>query len=303
MPCAGKIREELKQLHPDGNAGESLTPEASLRFGTLTQALKELEAGPGTDLVVAQETLPSAPFVAGALQRLDQALQPDAVTVRIEQRKRLQGEARAELHSRFHFPRFGAASLAVVASGLWSFAGGLWFPAHPGQIIREEVPADTTILAVRADTIFQLPLFLRPESLYGRIAISLIQLVALYAWLVFVLSWFFEQEDNALIDWILTEEAQHDLLAKVARKRPASSEGLVLTQADLALEAETYFRFHKWSRFLGAPRVTPSFIEATARFHVNAMLSSGILERIPELALRERFRVSDLIARGLQVNA
>jgi hypothetical protein len=275
-----EIRAELRDLHPDRNAGDFPDMKARERFSQLSSALAEIDADTGATSLVPLSTV--APMVSSIIEALGQAgqLEPHESALAAE-RQTLRVEAREEARHRFRLTRIGSGSIAAVVSGLWML------PPLTTAFGNDNVSG-----ALEASIIA--PLFAHPLSepiLFG---------VALYAWLFFALTWFMEQNDLARIDWVTTEEARGRFLRRAVLAARQRGDPDSVTRADLRDALGRGLRPTFPLRFLGARDVSASFLDRVTSQHVSELTAQGVLTPTEDVELSPRYRVDDGVAEELK---
>jgi len=274
-----EIRAQLRDLHPDRNAGDFADQNARERFSRLSTALAQIDADTAATSLVPIGTV--APMVSSIIEALGQSGQLDAQRSATAQRRALRVEAREEARHRFRLSRLGSGSLAAVASGLWSL------PTLVAGFGTDQVEG-----ALQASIIG--PIFAHPLSepiLFG---------VALYAWLFFALTWFMEQNDLARIDWVTTDEARGRLLRQAVLNARQRGDPDTITKADLRGALGSGLRPTWVLRLLGARDVSASFLDRVTTQHIGELTADGVLTPTGRAEISPRYYVDEQVAAALK---
>ena len=275
-----QIRAELRDLHPDRNAGDFAAPDARERFAQLSNALAEIDADSGATSLVPVATV--APMVSAIIDALGQAGQFEARGASpTAQRQVLRVEAREEARHRFRLSRIGSGSIATLVSGFWML-----------PLLTAAFGSDNASDALEASIIA--PMFAHPLSepiMFG---------VALYAWLFFALTWFMEQNDLARIDWVTTDEARGLLLKRSVLTARQRGDADTITKADLRSALGRGLRPTFLLRLLGARDVSASFLDRVTSLHVAELSAQQVLTPTRDTELSPRYSVDDNVAKELK---
>ena len=275
-----EIRAELRDLHPDRNAGDFADPGARERFAQLSNALAEIDSDTGATSLVPLSTV--APMVTAIISALGQAGQLEAREASPPaQRQALRVEAREEARHRFRLSRVGSGSIATLVSGLWMLPS---LTAAFGSDNASSAP-EASIIA---------PMFAHPLSepiMFG---------VALYAWLFFALTWFMEQNDLARIDWVTTDEARGLLLKRSVLAARQRGDADTITKADLRSALGRGLRPTFLLRLLGARDVSASFLDRVTGQHVEELTARRVLTPTGDTELSPRYLVDENVAKELK---
>ena len=275
-----EIRAELRDLHPDRNAGDFADPGARDRFAQLSNALAEIDSDTGATSLVPLSTV--APMVTAIIEALGQAGQLESRDASPPaQRQALRVEAREEARHRFRLSRVGSGSIAALVSGLWML-----------PTLTAAFGSDNASNALEASIIA--PMFAHPLSepiMFG---------VALYAWLFFALTWFMEQNDLARIDWVTTDEARGLLLKRSVLAARQRGDADTITKADLRSALGRGLRPTFLLRLLGARDVSASFLDRVTSLHVAELTAQSILTPTGDTELSPRYLVDENVAKELK---
>ena len=275
-----EIRAELRDLHPDRNAGDFADPGARDRFAQLSNALAEIDSDTGATSLVPLSTV--APMVTAIIEALGQAGQLESRDASPPaQRQALRVEAREEARHRFRLSRVGSGSIAALISGLWML-----------PTLTAAFGSDNASNALEASIIA--PMFAHPLSepiMFG---------VALYAWLFFALTWFMEQNDLARIDWVTTDEARGLLLKRSVLAARQRGDADTITKADLRSALGRGLRPTFLLRLLGARDVSASFLDRVTSLHVAELTAQSILTPTGDTELSPRYLVDENVAKELK---
>ena len=275
-----EIRAELRDLHPDRNAGDFADPGARDRFAQLSNALAEIDSDTGATSLVPLSTV--APMVTAIIEALGQAGQLESRDASPPaQRQALRVEAREEARHRFRLSRVGSGSIAALVSGLWML-----------PTLTAAFGSDNASNALEASIIA--PIFAHPLSepiMFG---------VALYAWLFFALTWFMEQNDLARIDWVTTDEARGLLLKRSVLAARQRGDADTITKADLRSALGRGLRPTFLLRLLGARDVSASFLDRVTSLHVSELTAQSVLTPTGDTELSPRYLVDENVAKELK---
>jgi hypothetical protein len=275
-----EIRAELRDLHPDRNAGDFRDRRARDRFSQLSTALAQIDSDSAATSLVPLSTV--APMVSAIVEALAQTGRLEARPVPVaEQRRVLRAEAREEAHHRFRLSRLGSGCAATVASGLWVL------PSATAALGNDNVSN-----ALQASIIA--PLFAHPMSepiLFG---------LALYGWLFFALTWFMEQNDLARIDWVTTDAARGLLLKRAVLAARQRGDADSITKGDLRDALGRGLRPTWVLRLLGARDVSASFLDRVTTQHLDELTGQGVLAPAGEVELSPRYQVDERVAEQLK---
>lgn len=275
-----EIRAELRDLHPDRNAGDFKDVASRERFTQLSTALAEIDSdGAPTSLVPISTVAPLVTSIVEALGQVARLEAPRASPV--AERQALRAEAREEARYRFRLSRLGSGCLATLASGLWVLPS-----------LATAIGNDNVSNALQASIIA--PIFANPLSeplLFG---------LALYAWLFFGLTWFMEQNDLRRIDWVTTDEARGMLLKRAVLAARQRGEMDSITKGDLRTALGNGLRPTLVLRLLGARDVSASFLDRVTTQHVSELTSQGVIEPAEEVEISPRYRIDERVGEGLQ---
>lgn len=275
-----EIRAELRDLHPDRNAGDFADTRARDRFNQLSTALAQIDTDTAATSLVPVSTV--APMVTSIIQALGQVAPLDGREASPSaQRQALRREARDEARHRFRLSRVGSGSVAAVLSTLWVLP-----------------PLTSAFGTERASDALQAsilgPLFAQPLSepiLFG---------LALYAWLFFALTWFMEQNDLARIDWVTTDEARGLLLRRAVLAARQRGDAETVTKADVRNALGRGLRPTLVLRLLGARDVSASFLDGVTSQHIDELTAGGVLIPTDDVELSPRYRVDENVAKELK---
>lgn len=275
-----EIRAELRDLHPDKNAGDFSNVDARERFAQLSTALAELDSdGVATSLVPLSTV---APMVTAIIEALGQAGQLQAREESpAAQRQAMRIEAREEAKHRFRLSRVGSVTIAALVSGLWMM-----------PTVLAAWGSESTSSAVQASIIG--PLFAQP--LFEPLSFG----IALYAWMFFALTWFMEQNDLARIDWVTTDQARGVLLKRAVLSARQRGDADSLTKADLRDAVGRSFRPPFVLRLLGARDVSASFLDGVVNQHVGELTAQRVLMPSDDAELSPRYVLAESVAADLK---
>jgi hypothetical protein len=275
-----EIRAELRDLHPDRNAGDFADTGARERFNQLSTALAQIDSDTGATSLVPLATV--APMVGAIIEALGQAGQLEAREPSpAAQRQALRVEARDEARHRFRLSRLGSGSVAAVLSTLWALP-----PLT--SAFGNEGASDALQASILG------PLFAHPLSepiLFG---------MALYAWLFFALTWFMEQNDLSRIDWVTTDEARGLLLRRAVLAARQRGDADTITKADVRSALGRGLRPTLALRLLGARDVSASFLDGVTNQHVAELTAQGVLTHTGDVELSPRYLVDENVAKDLK---
>lgn len=275
-----EIRAELRDLHPDRNAGDFVDVDARDRFTSLSTALAEIDSdGAATSLVPISTVAPLVTSIVAALGQTGhlEARRDSAAA----QRQALRTEAREEARYRFRLSRLGSGCAATLASGLWMLPS-----------ISTAFGNDNVSSALQASIIA--PIFAHPLSepiLFG---------LALYGWLFFALTWFMEQNDLTRIDWVTTDEARGLLLTRAVMTARQRGDTDSITRTDLRTALGRGLRPTIVLRLLGARDVSASFLDRVTTLHLSELSAQGVLTPSEDVELSPRYRLDENIATELK---
>jgi hypothetical protein len=274
------IRAELRDLHPDRNAGDFTDAPARERFAQLSTALAAIDSdGSATSLVPLNTVAPMVSSIIAALGQAGQLQKRDESPA--AQRHAIRAEAREEARYRFRLSRLGSGMAAALASALWML------PA-----VTTAFGSDNVSSALQASIIA--PMFAHPLSeplLFG---------VALYGWLFFALTWFMEQNDLARIDWVTTDEARGLLLKRAVLGARQRGDADTITKADLRAALGRGLKPTFVLRLLGARDVSASFLDRVTTQHTAELTAQGILVPTGDVELSPRYHLDDNVADALK---
>ncbi len=275
-----QIRAELRDLHPDRNAGDFSAPEARERFAQLSNALVEIDSDTSATSLVPVSTV--APMVTAIIEALGQAgqLEPREASS-TAQRQAIRVEAREEARHRFQLSRIGSGFVAALVTGLWLL-----------PMVTAAFGSDSVSNALQASILA--PMFAHPLSepiLFG---------LALYGWLFFALTWFMEQNDLARIDWVTTDEARGLLLKRAVIAARQRGDADSITKSDLRNALGRGLRPTFVLRLLGARDVSASFLDRVTGQHVAELTGQRILIPTGGPELSPRYFVDENVAKELK---
>jgi len=275
-----EIRAELRDLHPDRNAGEFADGHARERFNQLSTALAQIDADTAATSLVPLSTV--APMVSSIIEALSHAGRLEARDASpAAERQALRLEARDEARHRFRLSRVGSGSVAAVLSMLWALPP-----------LTSAFGSENASQALQASILG--PVFAHPLSepvLFG---------LALYAWLFFALTWFMEQNDLARIDWVTTDEARGLLLRRAVLAARQRGDADTITKADVREALGRGLRPSVVLRLLGARDVSASFLDGVTSQHVAELTAQGVLTPTGEVELSPRYLVEENVAKELK---
>lgn len=274
-----EIRAELRDLHPDRNAGDFADVQARERFTRLSTALAEIDSdGAVTSLVPISTVAPLVTSIVAALGQTGQfESRGDSAAA---QRTALRIEARDEARYRFHLSRLGSGCAATLASVMWML------PSLTTALGNDNVSG-----ALQASIIG--PIFAYPLSepiFFG---------LALYGWLFFALTWFMEQNDLRRIDWVTTDEARGTLLKRAVMTARQRGDTASITRRDLRSALGRGLRPTLVLRLLGVRDVSASFLDRVATLHLSELGAQGVVSPAEDVELSPRYHLDDNIAAEL----
>ena len=276
-----QIRAELRDLHPDRNAGDFSAPEARERFAQLSNALVEIDSDTSATSLVPVSTV--APMVTAIIEALGQAgqLEPREASS-TAQRQAIRVEAREEARHRFQLSRIGSGFVAALVTGLWLL-----------PMVTAAFGSDSVSNALQASILA--PMFAHPLSepiLFG---------LALYGWLFFALTWFMEQNDRSRIDWVTTDAARGALMRRAIASARVRGEQDSITKADLRDAVGSRFRPIFALRALGVRDVTASFLDRVVGHHITELVAQGALTPSESASLSPRYLIAESVTSELNL--
>ena len=275
-----EIRAELRDLHPDRNAGDFADVASRERFTELSTALAQIDSdGAATSLVPISTVAPMVTAIIDALGQAGQ-LEPREATV-AEQRHAIRVEAREEACYRFRLSRLASGFAASLFSGLWLLPQ-----------LTQAFGSENATNALQASLIA--PLFSHPLSepiLFG---------VALYAWLFFALTWFMEQNDLRRIDWVTTDEARGLLLKRAVLAARQRGDADTVTKADIRNALGRGLRPSFVLRLLGARDVSASFLDRVTSQHASELTAHRILTPSDDAELSPRYHIDENVSEEIK---
>lgn len=275
-----EIRAELRDLHPDRNAGDFADGRARERFNQLSTALAQIDADTGATALVPLATV--APMVSSIIEALGHAGALEArETSPAAERQMLRLEARDEARHRFRLSRIGSGSVAALLSTLWALP--------PLTTAFGNESASDALQASILGPIFAHPL--SEPILFG---------LALYAWLFFALTWFMEQNDLARIDWVTTDEARGLLLQRAVLTARQRGDADTVTKSDVRNALGRGLRPSFVLRLLGARDVSASFLDGVTTQHVAELTAQGVLTPTGDVELSPRYVVDENVAKDVK---
>lgn len=249
------------------------------RIVRLSTALAEVESAAGGAALVPVEAV--APLVSAIVDALAPATHaPTAGGTLATQRRAVCVEAVDEARSRYRLSRVGSGSIATVASGLWLLPQLV--TAFGGEAVVAVL--QTSLLA---------PLL--AYSLFDPLAFG----IALYAWLLFAMTWLMEQNDLRRIDWVTTDSARALLLKRAVLSARQRGEQDSITKADVRDAIGRGLRPSFALRFLGARDVSASFLDRVTTCHVEELAAQGVLAPSTKASLSPRYLVAEEVSREL----
>jgi len=273
------IRKELRDLHPDRNAGDFVDTDARERFSQLSTALAQIDSDGATTSLVPISTV--APLVSTIMEALGQTGMVEARESAVAQRQALRIEAREEARHRFRLSRLGSGCVATMASTLWILPS-----------IATASGNENFASALQASILA--PIFASPVSepiLFG---------LALYLWLFFAATWFMEQNDLRRIDWVTTDEARGLLLKRAVLAARQRGDTDTVTKADMRDALGRGLRPTFLLRLLGARDVSASFLDRVTGQHVDELTAQGVLSPSDEVEISPRFLVDERVAEEIR---
>lgn len=244
-----ELRLKLAELHPDKNGGAFISTEDEEQFNKVAAAYDfvNLASQESKSLV----PITQLPAIIKAVREAQTApVQSQISHLRTECRE----ESRFNSHRRYALPRIGSGVFAAVCASLFTFSSSL--AQHPvlGFIAKSNI-FQYTLLALAA-----------------------------YAGLFFLLTWVRERKEEALIDFLMSEEGRRRVFDRIfdhTRQRTFSIRNVM----DIIQEHFGSRHYYSWigsiaTVFFARPNIQSSLAEKIAQMHLLELEKRGAIHRV-----------------------
>lgn len=313
-----EVRHKISIIHPDKNNGQFASESAKERYVELTEALKFLES----------RNKQSQAIVSVDTSAIVQAISRTLVPTKEEILNRKQDECRTAyklaVKSRYFFPRLKSGFFAGLCGLLLTFAEqlkvhpffsqlltvGYSFSPYFYRCLDEERQLQLSRgvnLNQNLDALNQAYSAALNKYAAARLSwlLPVLFILFIYSGVIFLFTWVNERKEEITSEWLLSEDGLRYILRQVLQRKsglPEKANTIRFTKRDLASEIREMYKRKRRIRlpFQSYGEIASSFVEKTAKLHLDELSSRGIIRKIEKPKLDITYEVVEEIANELK---